>query len=73
MKNAYRIFRRNKRYYYWEDNKSGIQKSLGTDDIREARRLLNAANDTRPLIGNDHQDWNWLTLHGTIHYPQPGY
>ena len=47
MKNAYRLFRRNNKYYYLEDNNTGVQRSLGTDDIREAQKLLNAANDNR--------------------------
>ena len=47
MKNAYRLFRRGSRNYYLQDNGTGIQKSLGTDDIREARKLFNAANDGR--------------------------
>lgn len=49
MKNAYRLFRRNKEYYYLEDNETGNQKSLGTKDPREAKKLLNAANDARQV------------------------
>jgi integrase len=45
MKNAYRLFRRNKKHYYLQNNATGEQKSLNTTDSREAQRLLNAAND----------------------------
>jgi hypothetical protein len=30
-----------------EDNSTGVQRSLGTDNIREAQKILNAANDNR--------------------------
>jgi hypothetical protein len=32
MKSAYRLFRKRKKYYYTVNNKTGIQKSLGTED-----------------------------------------
>ena len=47
MKNAYRLFRRKKEYFYLENKETGSQKSLGTKDPREADKLLNAANDER--------------------------
>lgn len=47
MKNAYRLFRRNKTNYYLQNNETGEQKSLGTTDPHEAQKLLNAANDAR--------------------------
>ena len=47
MKNAYRLFLRNKTHYYLENNETGEQKSLGTSDPQEAQKLLNAANDAR--------------------------
>jgi hypothetical protein len=47
MQSAYRLFRRNNKYYYLEDNTTGTQRSLGTDEMREARKLLIAANDNR--------------------------
>ena len=47
MKNACRLFRRKNGYYYLEDNNTGRQNSLGTDDMLEARKLLAAANDNR--------------------------
>lgn len=47
MKNAYRIFKRNKGYYYLQNNETGVQKSLATKDPYEAEKLLNVANDER--------------------------
>jgi hypothetical protein len=41
MKNAFRLFRRNNKFYYLENNSTGVQKSLGTYDLREAEKLLN--------------------------------
>jgi len=49
MKNAYRIFLRNKTHYYLQNNETGEQKSLGTTDLREANKLLNAANDAHQM------------------------
>ena len=43
MKSAYRLFkRRNRPTYYIENTDTGEQKSLGTADKQEARRLFNA-------------------------------
>jgi hypothetical protein len=47
MKNAYRLFRRNKGYFYLQNNQTGSQKSPGTKDFGQAQKLLNAANDER--------------------------
>jgi hypothetical protein len=65
MKNAYRLFRRNKTHYYLENNETGEQKSLGTTDPREAKKLLNAANDAHQMpalnlqLGNAHGKPSW--------------
>jgi hypothetical protein len=45
MKDRYRMFRRGTRFYA-HDNESGKQTSLGTSDLREARRLMIARNET---------------------------
>jgi len=49
MKNAYRLFRRNRKNYYLENVETGEQKSLGTTNPQEAQRLLNAANDAQQM------------------------
>jgi len=41
------LFRRNKGVFYLQNNETGIQKSLGTRDPRQAKKLLDAANDGR--------------------------
>ena len=47
MKNKYRMFRSGKSgYYYWQDNDSGKQGTLGTSDKGEAQRLVNARNES---------------------------
>jgi len=33
-------------YYYWQDNDTGKQATLGTTDKREAQRLLHAKNES---------------------------
>ncbi len=50
MKNKYRMFRSGKSgYYYWQDNDTGKQGTLGTPDDREAQRLLNAKNESSSM------------------------
>lgn len=45
MKNAYRLFKRSNRpNYFIQDNRTGVQTSLGTADKDEAKRLLDAKN-----------------------------
>jgi integrase len=46
MKNAYRLFQRKNRggYYYIQNNQTGEQRSLGTTDKGEAKRLFSAEN-----------------------------
>jgi hypothetical protein len=46
MKDAFRVFKRKSRggVYYIQNNKTGVQESLGTTDKREAERLLAAKN-----------------------------
>lgn len=47
MKNKYRMFRSGKSgYYYWQDNDTGKQGTLGTPDKGEAQRLVNARNES---------------------------
>ena len=47
MKNKYRMFRSGKSgYYYWQDNDTGKQGTLGTLDKGEAQRLVNARNES---------------------------
>jgi len=47
VKNKYRMFRSGKSgYYYWQDNDTGKQGTLGTSDNREAQRLLSARNES---------------------------
>jgi len=46
VKTKYRMFRSSKSgYYYWQDNDTGKQGTLGTPDKKEAQRLLNAKNE----------------------------
>jgi hypothetical protein len=48
MKKAYRMFkRRNRPNYYIQNNSTREQRCLGTSDINEAQRLLDAANQAR--------------------------
>ena len=47
MKNKYRMFRSGKSgYFYWQDNDTGKQGTFGTFDKGEAKRLLNAKNES---------------------------
>ncbi len=46
VKQAYRMYLRNGTYYV-QDNQTGQQKSLGTTDKNQAKRLLHAYNETR--------------------------
>lgn len=48
MKNKYGIFRRKvkgRTRYYYVDRETGKQRSLGTDNETQARRLLRAKNE----------------------------
>ena len=46
MKLKFRMYRSSKSgYYYWQDNDTGKQGTLGTADKREAQRLFNAKNE----------------------------
>jgi len=48
MKNAYRMFkRRNRPYYYIQNNRTGEQRSLGTADTKQAKKILDAEHDSR--------------------------
>ena len=44
MKNRFTLFRRNK-VYYFEDREAKVQKSLGTKNLDEARKIVQAKND----------------------------
>jgi hypothetical protein len=47
VKNKHRMFRSGKSgYYYWLDNDTGKQGTLGTLDKGEAQRLVNARNES---------------------------
>jgi hypothetical protein len=47
VKNKYRMFRSGKSgYFYWQDNDTGKQGTFGTFDKGEAKRLLNAKNES---------------------------
>jgi integrase len=47
VKTKFRMFRSGKSgYYYWQDNDTGKQATLGTSDKREAQRLLHAKNES---------------------------
>jgi integrase len=47
VKTKFRMFRSGKSgYYYWHDNATGKQGTLGTPDKRQAQRLLNAKNES---------------------------
>ena len=46
MKNAYRLYLRNNGTYYLEDAKTRVQRSLGTKNRQEARKLLQAENES---------------------------
>lgn len=47
METKYRMFLSAKRgYYYWQDNDTGKQGTLGAADKQEAHRLLNAKNES---------------------------
>jgi integrase len=47
VKSKYRMFRSGKSgYYYWQDNDTGKQGTLGTSDKGEAERILNAKNES---------------------------
>lgn len=45
MKDRFKLFRRGEVFYY-EDRSTGRQKSLLTRDKAEARRIIQAKNDT---------------------------
>jgi hypothetical protein len=51
MQNRFYLFRR-QGVYYWQDRTTGQQKSLQTRDKLEARRQLQAKNDsvTQPMM-----------------------
>ena len=53
VKAKYRMFRSGKSgYYYWQDNDTGKQGTLGTPDKKAAQRLLYAKNEAfRTLYG----------------------
>jgi len=56
MKNAYRMFkRRNRPFYYIQNYATGEQSSLGTADKKEARKLLDAKNQERQTPALNHQ------------------
>jgi hypothetical protein len=42
----YRLYRRRKGVFYWQENNSSKQGTLRTTDRREAERLLNAMNES---------------------------
>lgn len=44
MKREYRLYKRSNGNYYLHNNSSGVQRSLGTKDNAEAKRLLEAEN-----------------------------
>jgi len=47
VKAKFRMFRSSKSgYYYWQDNDSGKQGTLGTPDKSEAQRLVHAKNES---------------------------
>ena len=47
VKTKFLMFRSSKSgYYYWQDNDTGKQATLGTTDKREAQRLLHAKNES---------------------------
>ncbi|MEA3213257.1 MAG: hypothetical protein QOE70_6314 [Chthoniobacter sp.] len=45
MQQQFRLFRRAGGVFYWQDNDSKKQRSLGTKNRREAERLLHAKNE----------------------------
>ncbi len=44
MKNRFTLFRRRK-VFYFEDREAKVQKSLGTKNLDEARKIVQAKND----------------------------
>jgi len=44
MKNRFTLFRRGK-VFYFEDRETKLQKSLGTQDLGQARKIVQAKND----------------------------
>ncbi|HEV7924104.1 MAG TPA: tyrosine-type recombinase/integrase [Verrucomicrobiae bacterium] len=47
VKAKFRMYRSSKSgYYYWQDNDTGKQGTLGTSDKRQAQRLLHAKNES---------------------------
>ena len=52
MKSRFRMFRRQGGVYYWQDNQTKQQGSLGAKDKHAAQRLLNAKNEAfeQPIL-----------------------
>jgi integrase len=46
VQSKYRLFRRRNGVFYWQANDSSKQRTLRTNDRREAERLLNAMNES---------------------------
>ncbi len=50
VKNSSRMFRSSKSGdYYWQDNDTGKQGTLGIADKHEAQRVLHAKNEASPV------------------------
>jgi hypothetical protein len=65
MQQQFRLFRRAGGVFYWQDNDSKKQRSLGTKNRREAERLLHAKNEAHraPILwdyGLADKTANWL-------------
>ena len=48
MKNRFTLFRRGK-VFYFEDREAKVQKSLGTKNLDEARKIVQTKNDAVTL------------------------
>ncbi|MBA3385756.1 MAG: hypothetical protein H0T95_03890 [Chthoniobacterales bacterium] len=58
VQEKYQLYRRRKGKFYWQENGSKKQATLGTDDRREAERLLKAKNEAhcQPALNLSRRD-----------------